>query len=251
MDSSIQLFENGDWRLRAIEIDGEPWFVARDVTDAPELDRTATRRLDDDEKGVRSMHTPGGDQQISIISEPGLYNLALSSKKPEAHAFRRWVTHDVIPAIRRHGMYATPQTVEDMLADPDTMIATLQALKAERAKVAMLEEDNAKLLPGATMYDIAIAADGTMTVTEAARFCRQYDKRVTRNTIYAQLRAHELVCKRGNAPTQKAIDAGYAVQVLSQREDGKANPPYARLTRKGLDWVVRNCCKAKAAPDVS
>jgi anti-repressor protein len=216
--------------------------VARDVTDALGLDRTATRRLDEDEKGVRSMHTQGGEQEVSIITEAGLYSLIMASKKPDAKRFKRWVTHDVLPTIRRHGMYATPQSIERMLADPDTMIATLKALKAERERANALMEDNARLLPKATMYDVAIEAEGTMSVTEAARYLAQYDKGITRKRLFALLRADGLVCKQGNAPTKKAIERGYMVQVMTTRADGRANAPYARMTRKGMDWCVRSYC---------
>ena len=93
--------------LRVIDAGGESWFVARDVTDALGLDRTAVRKLDDDEKGVRLTHTLGGEQEISIVSEPGLYKLVMRSRKPRAKAFQRGVTHEVLPSIRRTGGYMT------------------------------------------------------------------------------------------------------------------------------------------------
>jgi len=242
-DNSLQVFTNEDFgSVRVLAIDSQPWFVARDVTDALGLDRTATRRLDEDEKGVRSMHTQGGEQEVSIITEAGLYSLIMASKKPEAKRFKRWVTHDVLPTIRKHGMYATPQSVERMLADPDTMIATLKALKAERKRADALMEDNARLLPKATMYDVAIEADGTMSVTETARYLAQYDKTINRTRLFALLRADGLVCKQGNAPTKKAIERGYMVQVMTTRADGRANDPYARMTRKGMDYCMRTYC---------
>jgi anti-repressor protein len=139
-------------------------------------------------------------------------------------------------------MYATPQSIERMLADPDTMIATLKALKAERERANALMEDNARLLPKATMYDVAIEAEGTMSVTEAARYLAQYDKGISRKRLFALLRADGLVCKQGNAPTKKAIERGYMVQVMTTRADGRANAPYARMTRKGMDWCVRSYC---------
>lgn len=240
---SLQVFTNEDFgSVRVLAIDSEPWFVARDVTDALGLDRTATRRLDEDEKGVRSMHTQGGEQEVSIITEAGLYSLIMASKKPEAKRFKRWVTHDVLPTIRKHGMYATPQSIERMLADPDTMIATLKALKAERKRADALMEDNARLLPKATMYDVAIEAEGTMSVTETARYLAQYDKSINRTRLFALLRADGLVCKQGNAPTKKAIERGYMVQVMTTRADGRANDPYARMTRKGMDYCMRTYC---------
>lgn len=92
------------------------------------------------------------------------------------------------------------------------------------------------------MYDVAIEAEGTMSITEAARYLSQYDKSVNRKRLFALLRADGLVCKQDNAPTKKAIERGYLVQMLTTRSDGKANAPYARMTRKGIDYCVRNYC---------
>ena len=244
-DNSLQVFDSEDFgSIRALRIDNQPWFVAKDVCDALGLNnsRQALSRLDEDEKGVISNDTPGGTQQMATISEAGLYTLVLSSKKPEAKAFKRWVTHDVLPSIRSHGMYATPQTVEQMLNDPDTMIATLKALKAERQRTQALIEDNARLLPKAVAYDVAIEAEGTMTITEAARYLSQHDRSITRKRLFALLRADCLICKQDNAPTKTAINRGYMVQMMTTRADGKANDPYARMTRKGLDYCLRNYC---------
>lgn len=245
MDNSLQVFNSEDFgNIRALTINSEPWFVASDIAKALgyRMASDMTRRLDEDEKDTRSMRTPSGEQDMTIITEAGMYSAILGSKLPEAKAFKRWVTHDVLPSIRKHGMYATPQTVEQMLNDPDTMIATLKALKAERQRTQALIEDNARLLPKATMYDVAIEAEGTMSITEAARYLSQYDKSVNRKRLFALLRADGLVCKQDNAPTKKAIERGYLVQMLTTRSDGKANAPYAHMTRKGIDYCVRNYC---------
>jgi hypothetical protein len=92
-------------QLRAIMIDGEPWFVAADLLETLTLERKALERLDDDEKGVNTIHTPGGDQEMTIINESGLYSLILGSRKPEAKKFKKWVTSEVLPAIRKTGRY--------------------------------------------------------------------------------------------------------------------------------------------------
>ena len=105
-------------------MNGEPWFVAADVCRALEIDPTATRRLDDDEKMTLRL-TQGESNRTSdtnIVNEPGLYTLVLGSRKPEAKAFKRWITHEVIPMIRKHGAYMTPETVEEVLLNPDTPI---------------------------------------------------------------------------------------------------------------------------------
>lgn len=151
--SEMQIFEKAEFgKVRVVERDGQPWFVAKDVCECLELTDVSKTisLLDDDEKGTNSIRTPGGEQQMLVVSEPGLYSLILRSRKPEAKAFKRWVTHDVIPSIRKRGLYATPQTVEAMLADPDTAIKLLTSLKEERAKSAALaakvEQDAPKVL---------------------------------------------------------------------------------------------------------
>ena len=105
--NEIQIFEHEAFgQIRVIDLDGEPWFIAVDVCRALDISRTQTRRLDDDEKGVHLTHTPSGDQEMTIINEPGLYSLVLGSRKPEAKSFKRWITHEVLPAIRQNGYYA-------------------------------------------------------------------------------------------------------------------------------------------------
>ena len=124
--------------VRVIEQNGEPWFVAADVCRVLEHSnsRMALERLDDDEKGVSSIYTPGGMQEMTIVNEPGLYVLVLGSRKPEAKAFKRWLTHEVIPAIRKHGAYVTPATTEEWLENPDMMIDPSSSQDRTRAATA-------------------------------------------------------------------------------------------------------------------
>ena len=102
-------FSFSNQALSVLMIDGEPWFVASDVTDALTLSTEATRRLDDDEKGLRTVQTPGGQQEVIIINESGLYSLILTSRKPEAKKFKKWVTNEVLPSIRKTGGYTPPR----------------------------------------------------------------------------------------------------------------------------------------------
>ena len=103
-------FESHDVRV-VIGQDGEPRFVAADLLSTLSLDRKALERLDDDEKGVSSIHTPGGQQEMTVVNESGLFNLVLGSRKPEAKRFKRWVTHEVLPSIRKTGAYAAPGSI--------------------------------------------------------------------------------------------------------------------------------------------
>lgn len=247
-DNSLQVFNSEDFgEIRAsITEDGNPIFCARDIATALGY-KDPTNAIKQHCRGV-AIHHPivdslGREQTARFITEGDMYRLIASSKLESAQRFETWVFDTVLPTIRRHGAYATPQTVERMLADPDTMIATLKALKAERQKVAALVEDNARMLPKSVAYDAFMDAEGTTTVTDTARYVCQVDPSMTVRKLFAYLRADELLCKRSNAPTKKAIRQGLAVQVMTTRPDGTANEPYARLTQKGVDWCLTHYAK--------
>ena len=118
--NELTVFENKDFgQIRAIMQQGEPWFVAADVCKCTDIanSRDAFSRLDEDEKGVALIDTPGGKQNMAIINEPGLYSLVLGSRKPEAKAFKRWITHEVIPSIRKTGSYSSGNDIKAMRAE--------------------------------------------------------------------------------------------------------------------------------------
>lgn len=118
MNNELQVFNSSEFgNVRVVQVDGEPWFVAADVCRALKISnsRDAVARLDDDEKGIGSTDTLGGKQGMQIINEPGLYTLVLGSRKPEAKTFKRWVTHEVLPAIRKTGSYKTPTSQQERL----------------------------------------------------------------------------------------------------------------------------------------
>lgn len=242
-NTSIQVFNSEDFgEVRALTIDQQPWFVAKDVCGALGLSNVgqAIVSLDDDEKGYITIDdgTPGNPNK-AVVSEAGLYTLILRSRKPEAKRFKRWVTHEVLPSIRRDGGYiaAAPDESDDVIM-ARALLAAQRTIERTRQQMAGLTEDNARMLPKAVAYDSIIDADGTMTITEAARFMAQAGTPMTARRLYGLLRADELVCKRDNAPTKKAIRQGLAKQIMSTRADGKANDPYARLTQKGFDWCM-------------
>lgn len=147
--TNIQVFDNPEFGVvRAVTINDEPWFVGKDV--AERLGYTNPQKairdhVDDEDRGVNEMFAPGGKQQVPIINESGLYSLILSSKLPTAKAFKRWITSEVIPSIRKHGAYMTPETLQAAILNPDTMIQLCQQLKAEQDKNAALTAANSKL----------------------------------------------------------------------------------------------------------
>ena len=136
--NKLQTFNYNNNAVRTIEKDGEPWFVLKDVCDVLTLtnSRMIADRLDADERGVSQIDTLGGKQTMVIINESGLYNVILRSDKPEAKPFRKWITAEVLPAIRKTGAYMTPQTIEQILTNPDTIISLATQIKELQAKVA-------------------------------------------------------------------------------------------------------------------
>jgi anti-repressor protein len=131
--TDLTLFTYNNHDVRTIEVDGEPWFVAADVCAVLDLSNPsmAVASLDEDEKGLSTVDTPGGLQQVVVVNEPGLYSLILRSRKPEAKAFKRWIIHEVLPSIRRTGSYTpTPATQLDILA---AAVAELQRVERESA----------------------------------------------------------------------------------------------------------------------
>ena len=177
----ITVFENEEFgTVRTATINGEPWFVANDVCAILEIDRTQTRRLDDDEKGVCLIHTLGGDQKMSIVNEFGLYSLILRSRKPEAKAFRRWITHEVIPAIRKYGMYATTPTLRKFQENPELIRLVCERMLAEKDRADKLGEKLAEIKPKADFFDAFVNPDDCTNIRTTAKelgvteraFCR-------------------------------------------------------------------------------
>lgn len=252
MTNGIQLFHSdkfGD--VRALSVDGEPWFVATDVAKALGYgDAThMTRRLDEDEKGLRSVETPGGKQQLSVISEAGLYNAILGSKVPGAKEFKRWVTHEVIPSIRRHGAYATPVTIDRIIADPQFGIRLLTELKEERDRSAALEAENHELRPKALFADAVAASDGTCLVGELAKMLRQNGVEVGQNRLFAMLREDGYLGKSGcnrNVPTQRAMEMGLfrIKETAVTHSDGHVTVNRTpKVTGKGQRYFVERYCR--------
>lgn len=148
---------NGN-QLRTVVKDGEPWFVAKDVCEILELgnSRMALQRLDDDEKGVSSIDTPGGIQEMQVVNEPGLYTLILGSRKPEAKAFKRWITHEVLPNIRKTGGYVAN---DDLFIETYLPYADEQTKATFKATLALVRKQNEQIKlmkPKAEYFDALV-----------------------------------------------------------------------------------------------
>ena len=255
--NDMKIFENSEFgAVRVVDVDGEPWFVARDVCECLELGnpRTSIALLDEDEKGVHTMDTPGGAQEMSIVSEAGLYSLILRSRKPEAKTFKRWITHEVLPAIRKHGGYLTPAKLEEALTDPDTIIRLATNLKAEREKRQALEAQAAADRPKVVFAESIEVAKTSILVGEMAKLIKQATGcDMGQNRFFEWLRANGYLHKGGSArnmPTQRCIDAGWmeikeGTRIGSSGECHITRTP--KVTGKGQIYFVNLFREMKAA----
>ena len=175
--NGLQIFKYNSAEVRTVIKGGEPWWVLKDVCAVLGLSDTnkVADRLDDDELTRIKFVSGGQNREMYAVNESGLYNVILRSDKPEAKAFKRWVTHEVLPSIRKHGAYMTPEILHKATSDPDFMIGILTALKGEQEKNAALaaESDKQKqiigeLKPKADYVDYILSSIGTMTITQIA-----------------------------------------------------------------------------------
>lgn len=162
----------GTEEIRAIQIDGEPWFVGKDVAEIlgyTNPQKALRDHVDEEDKLTERIVQSGQRREMILINESGLYSLILSSKLPTAKKFKRWVTSVVLPSIRKHGMFVTEKTIDQMLEDPDSMIKALTQIKEERAKRRLAEEKAAKLEPKAKFCDVVLQNPALVNVTVIAK----------------------------------------------------------------------------------
>lgn len=220
--------------VRVVKIDGEPWFVAADVCGAVGIGNPtmALRRLDQDERTLSQIE--GSHRPTNLVSESGLYSLILRSDKPEAKRFKRWVTHEVLPTIRKTGGYATPGTdLHRMLAE-----SPLDALKAVAETATKLAEENQALkarveedAPKVLLAEEFFESDGLMGIREAARSFS-----IPQNTFTAMLREWNWIDLHGTAAKAYAVKQGYMENKVFVTKYGNQKIT-GKLTRRGLERI--------------
>lgn len=239
-------YEDTNVRTVATE-DGTPWFVAKDVCNILGLSnpRTSLALLDEDEKGVHSMDTLGGKQELTTVNEAGLYALILKSRKPEARKFKRWVTHEVLPSIRKRGGYLTPEATEKALTDPDFIIQLATRLKEERAKRAALEAENEANKPKVLFADAVATSHASILVGDLAKLVQQNGIPLGANRLFKWLRKHGyLISRKGtdwNMPTQKAQELGLfrVKETAVTHPDGHVTVNRTpKVTGKGQEYFI-------------
>lgn len=244
--NEIKIFTNDQFgQMRTINQNGEPWFVAADVCQILELSNpsVAISRLDDDERAKFNLGRQG---EGYAVNEPGLYALVLGSRKPEAKAFKRWITHEVIPAIRKHGVYATPETVEKMLEDPDSMIKILETLRDERQARLEAEATNRANAPKVLFADSVAQAESDILIGELAKLLKQNGVETGQNRLYDRLRKDGYIMKNSTIPTQKAMEAGLfrvIERTIAQPNGTTRITATTKVTGKGQIYFVNKYAK--------
>jgi anti-repressor protein len=214
--NDIQIFNYSGNEVRTIQKDGEPWFVLKDVCTVLGIShvKDTANRLENDEVGqTEVIDSIGRTQTATIINESGLYSVILRSDKPEAKPFRKWVTAEVLPSIRKHGAYMTENTLENMISSPEFGIKLLTALQEEREQRVKLEAKVESDAPKVLFADAVNASHTTILVGELAKLLKQNGKDIGQNRLFAYLRDNGYLIKRSgrdyNMPTQRSMERGW------------------------------------------
>lgn len=248
--TEISTFNFNQTPVRTILVDGEPGFIANDLCAVLDIrnPRDTVANLDDDEKGVVTTDTLGGAQQTAYVTEAGMYSLVLRSRKPEAKAFKRWVTHEVLPAIRKTGAYsvspALPRTYADALRE---LASTVEAREALVAKVAA---DAPKVL----FADSVATSNTTILIGDLAKILRGNGVMIGANRLFAQLREDGYLIRRQgtdwNMPTQRSmeLDLFKVKETAVTHSDGHVTVSKTpKVTGKGQAYFVNRYCNKPAA----
>lgn len=215
--SDIKIFENPEFgSIRTVEINKEPWFVGKDVAEilgySNPRDALARHVDEEDKNTVVNPDANRGNPNITIINESGLYSLILSSKLPKAKVFKHWVTSEVLPAIRKHGGYLSPEKIEEVLSDPDTIIKLATNLKEEQAKRREAEAKLEKAKPKMIFADAVSASEQTILIGELAKLIKQNGHDIGQKRLFQWMRDNGYLIKRNgadyNVPTQRAMEMG-------------------------------------------
>lgn len=254
--NEVKIFSNQEFgSIRTVEIDGEVWFVGKDVAERLGYTDTAQavrKHIDDEDKGVVDLTTPGGIQRATIINESGLYSLILSSKLPNAKVFKRWITSEVIPSIRKHGAYITMETAEQMIQNPEFTIRLLQELKSEQEKRRELEKQKQEDAPKVLFAEAVKTSDSTVTVGDLAKILKQNGIEIGRDRLFQWMRENGYLIKMEgtdfNVPTQKSMNAGLLElkESIVKLPNGKSligKTP--KVTGKGQIYFVKKFLKEK------
>lgn len=254
--NELQIFNYNGNEVRTIQKDGESWWVLKDVCEVLDISQAVrvAERLDEDEVSQTHITDSLGRQQSTyIINESGLYNVILRSDKPEAKPFRKWVTSEVLPSIRKHGAYMTPQKIEEALLNPDTIIKLATNLKAEREKRMELERQAEKDKPLVTFANSVSVAKASILVGELAKLLKQNGIEMGQNRLFTWMRENGyLISRKGadyNMPTQRSMEMELFEIKLTTISHGDGHTSLnktPKVTGKGQIYFINLFLRASA-----
>ena len=254
MTDAIQVFDFKGNQTRVVMVDGEPWFVAKDVATTLGYSEASMSNMGqllgavpDEWKGRKRITTPGGEQEMLCLSEQGLYFFLGRSDKPAALPYQKTVAGQVMPSIRKHGAYMTPQKLEEVLLNPDLLIGLAQRLKDEQAKSAALEARAEADRPKVLFADSVAASDTSILIGNLAKLLRQNGVDIGQNRLFQWMRKNGyLISVKGdryNMPTQESMDRGLFEIVERTRISPNGNVHIDRTTKvtgKGQVFFCRS-----------
>lgn len=253
--NELQVFENAEFgSVRTVEVNGEPYLVGKDVAEilgyAKPRNAIAMHVDNEDKKDAPIQGDVGGTQEMTIINESGLYSLILSSKLPTAKKFKRWVTSEVLPSIRKHGMYAT----DELLNNPDLLISVATALKAEREKCSILQAQAEADRPKIIFADAVSVSKTSILIGELAKLIKQNGVDIGQNRLFEWLRDNGYLIRRKgsdwNMPTQKSMDMGmFTVKetVITHSDGHTSISKTVKVTGKGQQYFINQFLCEKSA----
>lgn len=255
--NELKIFQNSEFgTIRTITIDNEPWFVGKDVAEILEYANTAKAirdHVDNEDKLTERIVLSGQNREAIFINESGLYSLILSSKLPKAKEFKRWVTSEVLPSIRKHGAYMTDDVLERTITDPDFMIKLLTKMKEEKKAREIAEQQVKELTPKGIFADAVNSSDTSILVGELAKLLKQNGVNMGRNRLFEWMKNNGYLIKSGserNMPTQKSME----MKLLEIKERNIANPDGSvkivktpKVTGKGQIYFINKLLSKKEA----
>ena len=256
---ALQVFNYHGQQLRMVEENGVAWFAARDIAIALDYAESSNparlmQSVPEVWKGVKRIHTPGGYQEMLCLSENGVYFFLGRSDKPKAIPYQMWIAGEVMPSIRKHGMYVTPSKVEDILANPDAFIEVLQAYKAEKTKREALEAKVESDRPKVIFADALEVSNESILIGNLAKILRQNGIEIGQNRLFNFLREEGYLIRRKgecwNMPTQDSLERGLfevKTRVINNADGSSKVVRTTKVTPKGQMHFVNMFLKGGAA----
>lgn len=246
--NDLKVFMYNEQTVRTLfDEKGELFFVGKDVAEIlgyQRPDNAIRNHVDDEDKAMHQISASGQMRNMLAINESGLYSLILSSKLPTAKQFKRWVTSEVLPNIRKHGTHMTPETIEKVLADPDTIIQIATQLKEERAKRMQAEVVIEQQKPKVLFAQAVETSETSILVGQLAKLLTQNGLNIGQNRLFSWLRENGYLGKKGahyNEPTQYAVERGWfeVVERTVPKPDGSVIVSRTtKVTGKGQIYFI-------------